>query len=68
MENKYNKETNQENSANDNNDDQANQNQNTSKDFISEGKVTIRLCNDDKSFSAFYNPAQVKLKFLLKKN
>ena len=25
---------------------------------ISEGKVTIRLCNKDKTFSAFYNPAQ----------
>ena len=25
---------------------------------ISEGKVTIKLCNKDKTFSAFYNPAQ----------
>ena len=25
---------------------------------ISEGKVTIKLCNNDKTFSAFYNPAQ----------
>ena len=25
---------------------------------ISEGKVSIKLCNNDKTFSAFYNPAQ----------
>ena len=25
---------------------------------ISEGKVTVKLCNKDKTFSAFYNPAQ----------
>ena len=25
---------------------------------VSEGKVTIKLCNKDKTFSAFYNPAQ----------
>ena len=62
------KDTNQEKSNNNNNDNDDNQkdnnefpqNINVSKDFISEGKVTIRLCNDDKSFSAFYNPAQVK--------
>lgn len=28
-------------------------------EIITEGKATIRLCNDDKSFFAFYNPAQV---------
>ena len=29
-------------------------------DIVTEGKATVRLSNDDKSFSAFYNPAQVK--------
>ena len=28
------------------------------KEEITEGKATIRLCNKDKTFSAFYNPAQ----------
>lgn len=27
---------------------------------VTEGKATVRLANEDKSFSAFYNPAQVK--------
>jgi hypothetical protein len=28
-------------------------------DEVTEGKVTVYLSNEDKSFSAFYNPAQV---------
>ncbi len=33
-------------------------------DYVTEGKATVRLSNDDKSFSAFYNPAQV-IKFII---
>ena len=33
-------------------------NQSQQIEEISEGKVTIKLCNTDKSFKAFYNPAQ----------
>ncbi len=40
-------------------------NENISLDVVSEGKATVRLSNDDKTFSAFYNPAQVnKLIFI----
>ena len=28
-------------------------------DLVSEGKVTVFLQNDENTFSAFYNPAQV---------
>jgi hypothetical protein len=28
-------------------------------DIVTEGKATVRQSNDDKTFSAFYNPAQV---------
>lgn len=35
-------------------------NQNISLDIVTEGKATVRLSNDDKTFSAFYNPAQVR--------
>jgi hypothetical protein len=28
------------------------------KEYVTEGKANIKLCNDDKSYSAFYNPAQ----------
>jgi tRNA (guanine26-N2/guanine27-N2)-dimethyltransferase len=30
-------------------------------DEVTEGKVTVFLSNEDKSFSAFYNPAQVNV-------
>ena len=33
-------------------------------DMVTEGKATVRLSNDDKSFSAFYNPAQVRITFI----
>jgi hypothetical protein len=43
-------------------------NENIELDIVTEGKATVRLSNDDKSFSAFYNPAQVNknTKFKLK--
>jgi hypothetical protein len=37
-------------------------NENIEIDIVTEGKATVRLSNDDKSFSAFYNPAQVSKK------
>lgn len=35
-------------------------NENLNIDIVTEGKATVKLSNEDKSFSAFYNPAQVK--------
>jgi hypothetical protein len=32
---------------------------NVEMEEVTEGKATVRLANEDKSFSAFYNPAQV---------
>ena len=34
-------------------------------DEVTEGKVTVFLSNEDKSFSAFYNPAQVDFIFYI---
>lgn len=36
-------------------------------EFVQEGKANVRLCNDDGTFSAFYNPAQVLI-FLFYRN
>jgi hypothetical protein len=36
------------------------------QDIVVEGKATVRLSNEDKSFSAFYNPAQVRIHYFLK--
>jgi hypothetical protein len=35
-------------------------NENLQLDKVTEGKATVRLSNDDNTFSAFYNPAQVQ--------
>ena len=35
-------------------------NTNLELDIVTEGKARIRLNNDDRTFSSFYNPAQVK--------
>jgi hypothetical protein len=32
------------------------------QDVVIEGKARVKLSNEDKSFSAFYNPAQVRKK------
>jgi hypothetical protein len=35
-------------------------NKNINIDLVNEGKSSVLLSNADKTFSAFYNPAQVK--------
>lgn len=38
-------------------------NVNEKREFVTEGKATVKLSNEDNTFSAFYNPAQVYYKF-----
>ena len=41
------------------NDDFILKNVNEKREFVTEGKATVKLSNQDQTFSAFYNPAQV---------
>lgn len=44
-----------------NSDEKPLKNENVRLDVVTEGKASVKLSNQDNTFSAFYNPSQVPL-------